>query len=103
MTVSYADDGKYVTDVIAQESVEIIHNHDKTQPLFLLMSHAAVHTPVQAHSRMAEEFSYINCTPALHNKRQIFAGEIVIFVLGCEACKVATMVPPLFSTTKVNG
>ncbi|XP_059096696.1 arylsulfatase B-like [Tigriopus californicus] len=76
MNISFSDDGKYVTDIITKESIKIIQNHNSARPLFLLVSHAAVHTPVQAHVSVTEQFSYINCSPAWHNKRQVFAAQL---------------------------
>ncbi|XP_070505136.1 arylsulfatase B [Chironomus tepperi] len=42
--VAYDLHGKYTTDVITDESVNIINNHNKSQPLFLYIAHTAVHS-----------------------------------------------------------
>jgi arylsulfatase B len=44
LNIAYDLHGKYTTDVITDESVKIIRDHDKTQPLFLYVAHAATHS-----------------------------------------------------------
>ncbi|XP_055695304.1 arylsulfatase B [Lutzomyia longipalpis] len=44
MDVAFDLHGKYLTDIISQESVRVIHNHNNSQPLFLYMAHGAVHS-----------------------------------------------------------
>ncbi|XP_048582679.1 arylsulfatase B [Nematostella vectensis] len=41
--------GQHSTDVFTQEAINIAMRHNASQPLFLLLSYAAVHTPLQAH------------------------------------------------------
>ncbi|XP_069677744.1 arylsulfatase B-like [Periplaneta americana] len=43
MDVAWDLSGKYATDVFTDESVKIIHEHDKSRPLFLYLSHLAAH------------------------------------------------------------
>jgi len=56
--------GKYATDIFTEEAVSIINSHQKEQPLFLYLSHLAVHSaneynPIQAPKEAVEKFSYI--------------------------------------------
>ena len=44
MNVSWEDYGDYATDIFTAESVKIIADHDKSQPLFLYLAHLAVHS-----------------------------------------------------------
>lgn len=36
--------GKYTTDIVTEESVKVIQNHNSSVPLFLYIAHAAVHS-----------------------------------------------------------
>lgn len=56
--------GIYATDLFTQESENIIHNHNKKDPLFLLVSHLAPHAanfydPLQAPQAVIDKFLYI--------------------------------------------
>lgn len=67
--------GVYATDLFTQEAVRIIKNHNVKKPLFLLMSHLAVHTgnednPMEAPEEEVEKFSYIK-----DPKRRKYAGK----------------------------
>lgn len=42
--MAYDLHGAYTTDIIAKESVKIIQNHNSSNPLFLYIAHAAVHS-----------------------------------------------------------
>lgn len=44
--IAYDLHGQYTTDIIGRESVRIIERHNVSQPLFLYMAHAAVHSGV---------------------------------------------------------
>lgn len=44
LDIPYELHGQYTTDIITNESVNIIRNHNKTNPLFLYVAHAAVHS-----------------------------------------------------------
>lgn len=44
MSVAFDLHGQYVTDTLNKESVRIVKNHDTTNPLFLYVAHAAVHS-----------------------------------------------------------
>ncbi|XP_021920854.1 arylsulfatase J-like isoform X2 [Zootermopsis nevadensis] len=44
MNVSWAEKGKYATDVFTREAVRLILQHNTSRPLFLEVSHLAVHS-----------------------------------------------------------
>lgn len=44
---AYGFTDKYVTDLFTEEAVRLIQVHDQTQPLYLQISHLAVHAPVE--------------------------------------------------------
>lgn len=63
--VAYDLHGQYTTDIIAKESVRVIRQHDTSQPLFLYMAHAAVHSgnpysPLPAPDDTVANFTHIN-------------------------------------------
>lgn len=73
--------GKYSTDLFTEEAVNVIRQHNKSQPLFLFLSHLAVHSgnpnaPLQAPSEVVAKFSYIK-----DKKRRTFAGEQYVHIL----------------------
>lgn len=56
--------GTYATDLFTQESIKIIQNHNKKNPLFLYIAHLAPHAansydPLQAPQEVIDKFSYI--------------------------------------------
>lgn len=66
----------YATDLFTSEAERIIVENNGTKPLFLLLSHLAVHTangddPFQAPREEIKKFSYI---PDI--KRRTYAGKI---------------------------
>lgn len=44
LTIAHELHGQYTTDLISKESIEIIKNHNESEPLFLYVAHAAVHS-----------------------------------------------------------
>lgn len=75
--------GTYATDVFTDEAVRIIKCHDESKPLFLLISHLAVHTgqkkkkqtkqnPLQAPEDEVKKFPHIS-----NPRRRTYAGELV--------------------------
>lgn len=44
MNVGYSLHGKYTTDLVTEESLRVIATHNASKPLFLYVSHAAVHS-----------------------------------------------------------
>lgn len=74
MNVAHDAYGKYSTDLFTEEAVNVIRQHNKSQPLFLYLAHLAVHSgnpyaPLQAPSDVVAKFSYIK-----DEKRRTFAG-----------------------------
>lgn len=70
----YDSKGIYATELFTKVAVEKIINHNKKQPLFMLLSHLAPHTanedvPMQAPEETIKKFSYIK-----NPKRRIYAG-----------------------------
>jgi len=43
MSTAWDLEGEYATDVFTNEAVRIIEEHDQSRPLFLYLSHLAVH------------------------------------------------------------
>lgn len=69
MEVAYDLAGQYTTDVLADESVRLIAAHNRSQPLFLYMAHAAVHSgnpdnplpaPADTVAQLADRIADIN-------------------------------------------
>lgn len=68
-------DGQYTTDIITNESVRIIRSHNASNPLFLYIAHAAVHSgnpynPLPAPDSITSKFTYIS-----DFARRKYAGE----------------------------
>ncbi|XP_055904623.1 arylsulfatase B-like [Eupeodes corollae] len=68
--------GIYATEYFTNEAIRVVKKHNKNQPLFLLMSHLAVHTgnednPMQAPPEEIAKFSHIS-----DPKRRIYAAMI---------------------------
>lgn len=56
--------GQYATDLFSQKAVETIENHDKSKPMFMILSHLSPHAgneydPLQAPPEEIEKFNYI--------------------------------------------
>jgi arylsulfatase B len=65
----------YATDMFTNEAVNQIKNHNKSQPLFMVLSHIAPHAgneddPMQAPQEEINKFAYIQ-----NEKRRKLAGE----------------------------
>lgn len=76
MEVDWDAYGKYATDLFTEEATRVIQEHNASQPLFLYLTHLAVHSgntyaPVQAPSDIVELYSNIE-----DPKRRVFAGKI---------------------------
>ncbi|EDW94659.1 arylsulfatase B [Drosophila yakuba] len=68
--------GTYATEAFTSEAKRIIEQHDKSKPLFMVMSHLAVHTgnedsPMQAPEEEVAKFPHIR-----DPKRRTYAGMI---------------------------
>lgn len=69
--------GQYSTDVFSEEAVKIVEDHNTTNPLFLYMAHAAVHSantynPLPAPDEVVDSFKEIESF-----QRRKFAGIIL--------------------------
>ncbi|KAL3266707.1 hypothetical protein HHI36_010869 [Cryptolaemus montrouzieri] len=63
-TPSWENVGKYATDLFTEYGVNVIQNHDVSTPLFLMMSHLAVHSgnegkPLEAPQETINKFKHI--------------------------------------------
>lgn len=75
MDIAYDLHGQYSTDIFTQESVKLISQHNTSQPLFLYLAHAAVHSanpynPLPSPDSETVKFKYIE-----DYNRQRFAGK----------------------------
>uniref|UniRef100_A0A182K373 Sulfatase N-terminal domain-containing protein n=1 Tax=Anopheles christyi TaxID=43041 RepID=A0A182K373_9DIPT len=62
--INYSANGTYATDLFNDEAVRLIDSHNKSQPLFLVLTHLAPHTgneddPMQAPADEIAKFDYI--------------------------------------------
>lgn len=67
--------GEYSTDIFTREAVRLITNHNSSQPMFLYLAHAAVHSgnsynPIQAPDKEVVKFDAIS-----DYNRKRFAGK----------------------------
>lgn len=74
MNVSWESYDHYTTDLITDESIELIKSHDSDNPLFLYVAHLAVHSAnsyrfLEAPADIIKKFDYIK-----DKNRKIFAG-----------------------------
>lgn len=99
LEVAYDMHGKYTTDVITQESVRVIESHNTSRPLFLYISHVAVHSanpynPLPAPDEYVAQFTHID-----DYKRRRFAGPksfaLCLSLFLC--CSLCCVVVTLFS------
>jgi len=75
--------GTYATEAFTSEAKRIIEKHDKSKPLFMVLSHLAVHTgnednPMQAPEEEVAKFAHIK-----DPKRRTYAGKLIIQGLKC--------------------
>ncbi|XP_047351352.1 arylsulfatase J isoform X2 [Vespa velutina] len=68
--------GQYSTDVFTQEAVQLIENHNSTQPLFLYLAHAAVHSGNPYNPLPAPDFEVARHTSITDYNRRRFAGGV---------------------------
>ncbi|XP_069701954.1 arylsulfatase J-like isoform X2 [Periplaneta americana] len=89
LNISWEENGQYATDVFTREAVQLITLHDTNQPLFLMLSHLAVHCgrekplEVPNPAESTERFSYISDVnrrmyAAMITKVDDSVGEIVL-------------------------
>lgn len=77
MDVAYDLHGQYSTDIFTNEAVKLIKTHNTSQPLFLYLAHAAVHSanpynPLPAPDEYVAKFTNIK-----KYQRRRFAGTYV--------------------------
>lgn len=80
MDVAYDWHGRYTTDLITEEAVNVIHNRNSSMPLFLYVAHTAVHSsnpysPLPAPDETVDQYSYIEN----YNRRK-FAGSLIKYL-----------------------
>ncbi|XP_032512308.2 arylsulfatase B-like isoform X1 [Danaus plexippus] len=66
--------GQYATDVYTNEAVKIIKSHNTSSPLFLMLSHSAVHTGNPSEPIRAPEKLFVNFTHIQDFQRRKFAA-----------------------------
>ncbi|XP_064548754.1 arylsulfatase B, partial [Drosophila montana] len=72
----HSDNGTYATEAFTEEARRIIEQHDPSRPLFMVLSHLAVHTgnenhPMQAPYEEVAKFAHIS-----DPKRRTYAGMV---------------------------
>jgi arylsulfatase B len=76
MNVSWAENGQYATDVFTREAVRLILEHNTSRPLFLDVSHLAVHsarnTQLLEVPNLEEALTKFNYIP--DTQRRLFSG-----------------------------
>ncbi|XP_055526842.1 arylsulfatase B-like [Wyeomyia smithii] len=76
LEVDYTVNGTYATDLFNSEAVRIVKDHNRTDPLFLVLTHLAPHAgneddPLQAPEEDVQRFSYIK-----NENRRVLAAMI---------------------------
>lgn len=76
LSVHWDTINQYATDLFTDKAVETIKNHDKSTPMFMLLTHLAPHTanedePMQAPEDEINKFSYIQ-----DRKRRVYAAMV---------------------------
>lgn len=75
MEVAYDLHGKYITDIISDESIDIINKHNTSKPLFLYIAHAAVHSGNPYNPLPSPDSEVIKFKNISEYYRMRFAGE----------------------------
>lgn len=76
LTVHRNTMGTYATDLFTEKAIETIDNHNKSIPMFMMLSHLAPHTgneydPMQAPEDEINKFKYIQ-----NKKRRTYAAMV---------------------------
>ena len=84
--------GRYSTDLFTSAAEVIIQYHNTEKPLFLLLSHLAVHSgnkdqPLQAPKEVIDKFSYIK-----DEQRRIYAGKVGRSMVNSKKVKFPAMI-----------
>lgn len=66
-----SDDQGYATDLIADEAIKIIENHDRSKPLFLYVPFNAPHSPIQAPKSFIDQYADMK-----ERKRRVYAAMV---------------------------
>jgi arylsulfatase A-like enzyme len=79
LVVDRNQNGQYATDMYTQDVIDIIENHDKDKPMFLLLTHLAPHAgndddPLQAKPEDIAKFAHI--TAPQPPQRQVYAAMV---------------------------
>ncbi|KAK2584631.1 hypothetical protein KPH14_006980 [Odynerus spinipes] len=74
MRVAWDLHGQYSTDVFTREAVQLIENHNSSQPLFLYLAHAAVHSGNPYNPLPAPDIEVARYTSISDYNRRRFAG-----------------------------
>ncbi|XP_043492499.1 arylsulfatase J [Polistes fuscatus] len=74
MNVAWDLHGQYSTDIFTQEAVKLIENHNSSQPLFLYLAHAAVHSGNPYNPLAAPDFEVAKYSSITNYNRRRFAG-----------------------------
>lgn len=78
MSTAWDLEGEYATDVFTDEAVRIIEEHDQSRPLFLYLSHLAVHAGnsgklLEAPQQVINKFRHIR-----EPNRRTYAGKWIL-------------------------
>ncbi|XP_055304417.1 arylsulfatase B-like isoform X3 [Sitodiplosis mosellana] len=76
LTVHWDTIKQYATDLFTDQAIETIKNHDRSAPMFMMLTHLAPHTaneddPMQAPEDEINKFSYIQ-----NRKRRVYAAMV---------------------------
>lgn len=76
LTVDWDTAGQYATDLFTKKAIESINNHNKNDPMFMMITHLAPHTansydPMQAPQEEINKFKYIQ-----DENRRIYAAMV---------------------------
>lgn len=74
---AFEETGKYATDSFTDYAVKTIEEHDVSKPLFLMISHLAVHTAnkgkyLEAPQETVNKFGHVE-----DSNRRTYAGEML--------------------------
>lgn len=74
--VIHNETGHYITNIYTNEAVNIINNHNKSEPLFLYVAHQAVHSG-NADDPLQAPLDYVKKVAHIRNaKRKLFGGMV---------------------------
>ena len=56
LTIDWSANGTYSTHLFTDKTIEILENHDQSQPVFIFLSYQAVHGPLQVPQYYVDKF-----------------------------------------------